>query len=216
KTLERLQSSTRVIDVRLEPIYSRLVNIQRRLTYLRTQPASDEVRKLQQELLDIDNTRVNDRFVDEDGSPYEGQTEVVGLLEQCFEDVHDALVGNQPVPDDARPIYDSLVEIKSQLDKLLLTHRWTLRETDLWGFQVQLSDIDNMREHGEFHNADGEPFSGPTQAVLNYLLHKCYALLYKLLSSSEPVAESLMPVHNQLRTLRRCLMEVKKYGGPFT
>lgn len=31
--------------------------------------------------------------------------------------------------------------------------------------------------------------------------------------SSEPVSEALLPVYNQLRTLKRCLLEVKDSGG---
>ena len=40
--------------------------------------------------------------------------------------------------------------------------------------------------------------------------------MYKILSSSEPIGEPLMPIHNQLHTVRRFLLEVKKFGGPFT
>lgn len=31
--------------------------------------------------------------------------------------------------------------------------------------------------------------------------------------ASEPVSEALLPVYNQLQTLKRCLVEVKKNGG---
>ena len=31
--------------------------------------------------------------------------------------------------------------------------------------------------------------------------------------ASQPVSEALLPVYNQLRTLKRCLGEVKKNGG---
>ena len=31
--------------------------------------------------------------------------------------------------------------------------------------------------------------------------------------ASEPVSEALLPVYNQLQTLKRCLLEVKKQGG---
>lgn len=31
--------------------------------------------------------------------------------------------------------------------------------------------------------------------------------------SSEPVSEALLPVYNQLLTLKRCLQEVKESGG---
>ena len=46
-----------------------------------------------------------------------------------------------------------------------------------------------------------------------YLLRRGYAYIYQLLISSEPVSEALLPVYNQLMTLRRCLLEVKKSGG---
>lgn len=31
--------------------------------------------------------------------------------------------------------------------------------------------------------------------------------------ASEPVSEALLPIYNQLQTLKRCLVEVKKNGG---
>ncbi|KAJ2173696.1 hypothetical protein IW143_002153 [Coemansia sp. RSA 520] len=160
--------------------------------------------------------RVDDRFIDSAGCVAAGQTQVVGLLEESFERLHDVQAEGSAVPPDMAPVYERLVEIRVQLDKLLLTSRWTLRETDLWSYQVQLHDIDEMRRNGQFHGLSGEPAPAQAQAALNFLLHKCYNLVYKLLSSSEPVAETLMPVHNQLRTLRRCLHEVKKYGGPLS
>lgn len=71
-----------------------------------------------------------------------------------------------------------------------------------------------MRKDGKFYDDGGDVPEG--QTVLLYLLHKCYRLVYKILSSSEPIAEPLMPIHNQLQTVRRFLIEVKKFGGPFT
>lgn len=49
--------------------------------------------------------------------------------------------------------------------------------------------------------------------TLLYLIRRGYALIYQLLIASEPVSEALLPVYNQLLTLRRCLIEVKKSGG---
>lgn len=46
-----------------------------------------------------------------------------------------------------------------------------------------------------------------------YLLRKSYATIYHLLVSSEPVSEALLPIYNQLTTLKKCLIEVKKLGG---
>ena len=71
--------------------------------------------------------------------------------------------------------------------------------------------------------------------MLLYVLRRCYGLIYKLLSSSEPVSEELMPIvsglfrgqsfvpnhpmnwlqANKLSTVKKCLNEVLKYGGPY-
>ncbi|KAJ1725168.1 hypothetical protein LPJ53_000591 [Coemansia erecta] len=218
--LAALEETTRVISDSLMPIYEELVFIRRRLTALSILPhdtAVVEAKELQKRLIEIDDVRVDDRFVDpEDGRIADGQTQVVGLLEECFDRLHDLMAEGSTVPADMMPIYERLMDIRIQLEKLLLTSRWTLRETDLWSYQVQLQEIDAMRHNGQFKDSSGEPAPQQAQAALNFLLHKCYNLVYKLLSSSEPVAESLMPVHNQLRTLRRCLLEVKKYGGPLS
>ncbi|KAJ2626249.1 hypothetical protein GGF44_005104 [Coemansia sp. RSA 1694] len=220
KELSVLEEATRIISNDLMPTYEELVSIRRRLTTLSFvvhDVAIVEAKELQRRLIEIDDLRVSDRFVNaDDGMVAEGQTQVVGLLEECFDCLHDLMAEGNAVSKDLMPLYDRLMEIRVQLEKLLLTSRWTLRETDLWSYQVQLQDIDAMRRNGQFKDASGEPAPQQAQAVLNFLLHKCYNLVYKLLSSSEPVAESLMPVHNQLRTLRRCLLEVKKYGGPLS
>lgn len=49
--------------------------------------------------------------------------------------------------------------------------------------------------------------------TLLYLIRRSYAYIYALLISSEPVSEALLPVYNQLQTLRRCLVEVRESGG---
>ncbi|CAN3474898.1 cu(2+) suppressing and bleomycin sensitive protein 1 [Diutina catenulata] len=51
------------------------------------------------------------------------------------------------------------------------------------------------------------------QILILYLLRRCYSLMYKLLESSEPVSESLQPIHNQLSTVRQCLLELKRVDG---
>ncbi|KAJ2157349.1 hypothetical protein GGF46_004566 [Coemansia sp. RSA 552] len=219
KGLGELEETTRVIGDSLVPVYEELVAIRRRLTalsFMTPELAGGEARDVQRRLIEIDDTRVDDRFVDDSQRPAAGQTAAVGLLEECFERLHDLMAEGSTIPKDMMPLYERLMEIRSQLEKLLLTSRWTLRETDLWSYQVQLQDVDAMRRNGQFKDAAGDPAPQQAQAALNFLLHKCYNLVYRLLSSSEPVAESLMPVHNQLRTLRRCLLEVKKYGGPLS
>jgi len=46
-----------------------------------------------------------------------------------------------------------------------------------------------------------------------YLIRRSYGYIYALMVSSEPVSEALLPIYNQLQTLKRCLIEVKNSGG---
>lgn len=109
--------------------------------------------------------------------------------------------------------YDKLLAIRNNLEKLSLTQAWSLRETDLWNYQRQLDRIDEARVDGNFIDAVGRPSELYEQRTLLYLLRKSYALIYHLIVSSEPVSEALLPIYNQLTTLRKCLLEVKKLGG---
>lgn len=59
-----------------------------------------------------------------------------------------------------KPIYDRLSEIRAELENLVLTRRWSLRETDLWNYTVSLREIDKMRVDGKFVDADGNVPNG--------------------------------------------------------
>lgn len=48
------------------------------------------------------------------------------------------------------------------------------------------------------------------------MLRRCYGLIYRLMAESEPISEELMPVANKLSTIKKCLNEVLKYGGPYS
>lgn len=117
------------------------------------------------------------------------------------------------VHDQWRPIYDTLVSIRNDLEKLSLTQAWSLRETDLYDFQRQLDKIDESRVNGNFLDDRGRPADLWTQRTMLYLIRRCYAYIYSFMLSSEPVSEALLPIYNQLQTLKRCLVEVKKNGG---
>lgn len=114
-------------------------------------------------------------------------------------------------------LYDELISIKQTLDNLLLTRRWTMRETDLYTYQKSLKAIDERRVdiNKKIDAYDGASMKRmkKAQLLVLYLLRRCYALIYKLLESSEPVSESLQPIHNQLSTVRRCLLEIKRVDG---
>ena len=118
------------------------------------------------------------------------------------------------VADQWRPTYDRLVSIRNELEKLSLTQAWSLRETDLYDFQRQLDKIDESRqEDGNFHDTQGRPADLWTQRTMLYLIRRSYAYIYQFMIQSEPVSEALLPIYNQLQTLKRCLIEVKNSGG---
>jgi hypothetical protein len=94
-----------------------------------------------------------------------------------------------------------------------LTQAWSLRETDLYSFQRQLDRVDESRVNGNFVDEQGRPADLHAQRTLLYLLRKSYAFIYQYIVSSEPVSEALLPIYNQLLTLKRCLQEVKRNGG---
>ncbi|CAG8689894.1 22628_t:CDS:2, partial [Dentiscutata erythropus] len=214
--LNQLLESESNMGEELVPIRQSLVEIKRNLGAIgaKGEAKISDIIPYQNKLRAIDSKRVDGKFLSSDGSIPPGQAQVIGLLEECYEDAHELIASQNNVAEFLRPFYDRLIDLKSQLERLVLTHRWSLRETDLWSYQLQLAKIDSMRKDGKFYDDEGNIPEG--QATLLYLLHKCYRLVYKLLSSSEPIAEPLIPIHNQLRTVRKLLLEVKKLGGPFT
>lgn len=200
----------------LRPIQNRLVEIKRELSSLlgRRQPHAFslcEVQILQEELRDIDDARIDGKFVAKTGEVISGQALVIDLLESCFDDVHELLALKDPVTGDnpLRETYEDLIKIKARLEKARLVHRWAVRPEDLIPIQMKLGEIDSKRVDGKFLDEKGQCPEG--QAVLHLLLHKCYRLVYILLSTSEPVSPSLMPLHNQLITLRKCLVELRRW-----
>ncbi|KAG8861396.1 hypothetical protein FRB96_002845 [Tulasnella sp. 330] len=215
--LTQLHESLSVLSVELVPIHQKLVALRRHLVALaaKQKPSKADLKPLQEELRKLDSKRVNDRFLGPDGTPVpSSQALVVGILEECFEIAHEIEAREKDVSFTLKAIYDRLMEIRGQLESLVMTHRWTLRETDLWNYENALRDIDKMRVDGKFVDSEGNKPQG--QYVLLYLLRRCYGLIYRLLSSSEPVSEELMPIANKLSTVKKCLNEVLKYGGPFT
>jgi len=106
-----------------------------------------------------------------------------------------------------------LIRIRNDLERISITQAWSLRETDLYDFQRELDKIDEARVNGNFIDPDGNPAELYVQRTLLYLIRRSYGYIYYLMCSSEPVSEALLPVYNQLQTLKRCLVEVKNSGG---
>ncbi|KAF9940346.1 hypothetical protein BGZ65_007237 [Modicella reniformis] len=207
--LTELKETAESISPELAPIHRRLVQLKIELGTLasRTTWDSSEIRHIQEELREIESKRVDGKFLDSENTIVRGQAAVIGLLEDCYDDCHSLLATKERVPKSLQDIFDRLQVIKTDLERLVLTQRWTLRETDLWQYEIQLSEISALRKDGKFVNRDGNVEED--QALLNFMLHKCYRLIYVLLSASEPIAEALVPIHNQLLTVRRCLLEMK-------
>lgn len=149
-----------------------------------------------------------------------------GLLDECHDLVNDLVHQKVYVNDNNKyyenpflqQIYQKLIDTKTSLENLVVTRRWTLRETDLFSYQKQLSDIEKLRVGPTFKNPEdpnGNAFENEKKSpsILIYLLRRCYAIIYKLLESSEPISESMQRIHNQLSTVRRCLLEIKRMGG---
>ncbi|KAI0028676.1 hypothetical protein K488DRAFT_89503 [Vararia minispora EC-137] len=215
--LNELQESLAVLSVELVPIHERLVSIRRKLVALAAKEGSHkaELKPLQEELRKIDSKRVDGKFLGPGGIVPSSQAVCSSLLEDCFDIVQEirASDDSKNVAPPLKPIHDRLAGLRIELEDLALTHRWSLRETDLWNYSLSLQEIDKMRVNGKFVDTEGNQPAG--QYVLLYLLRRCYGVIYRLLSSSEPVSEELMPVANKLSTVKKCLNEVLKYGGPF-
>ncbi|KAF8325828.1 uncharacterized protein EI90DRAFT_2021268 [Cantharellus anzutake] len=222
KLLNTLHESLSDLSPELVPIHQTLVRIRRQLVALaaKPKPPKADLKPLQEELRRIDAGRVGDRFMipHEDGTVDVPESQAIcsSILEECFEIAEEIKIRSNEaeVSHALKPIYDRLWETRAHLEGLLLTHRWTLRETDLWNYARGLQEIDKMRVDGKFVDSDGHRPEG--QYVLLYLLRRCYGIIYTLLSSSEPVSEELIPIANNLTTIKKCLNEVLKYGGPFS
>lgn len=174
---------------------------------------------------------VDGKFVDEEGTEYRGSNVVSELLGRClmWSDIvlerYCSPVGRETqhpltppcrkgaIPEGFKDKYNILINIRNDLEKLSITQAWSLRETDLYDFQRQLDKIDEERVDGNWLDQDGNPAELYVQRTLLYLIRRSYGYIYYLMNSSEPVSEALLPIYNQLQTLKRCLIEVKNSGG---
>jgi hypothetical protein len=212
---KHVESKVEGIDSQLQTLLERLVSIRRRLLSMASRPDFDtaELAPIEEQLHELESHRdTNGKFqsLETDKVLEAGQSVLNGLLDDCNTLISDLHAHNFKLDKSLMPVYERLISLKTTLEDLLVTRRWTLRETDLYTYQKSLQEIDDMRVSGKFPTSDD---SNKGQSVLLYLLRRCYAIVYKLLESSEPVSEALQPIHNQLSTVRRCLLEVKRMGG---
>ncbi|KAI4136715.1 MAG: hypothetical protein LQ341_005485, partial [Variospora aurantia] len=213
--LAELQSSLADLSPQLIPVYERLVSILRSISAANTRQKfpTAEVQSFQDQLREVQATMVDGKFLGDDGTAPAGQHVATELLHRCLKWSELVLARQGKIDERFKPIYDKLCEVLNQLEKLSITQAWSLRETDLYDYQHRLDKIDESRINGNFEDQSGVKADLHTQRTLLYMIRRSYAYIYTLIISSEPVSEALLPVFNQLQTLRRCLMEVKRSGG---
>lgn len=238
QTLAELELNLSHLTPDLTPKYDKLVSILRSLSALNTRSKfpNDEVdefleqlKELQEEFREyginaFESTGTREEKLAEmaeklqlaiqhpEPAP-EAKKLIETLLQRCFVWVAKIKEKQGRISHAFQEPYDKLLGIRNKLEKLSLTQAWSLRETDLWSFQRQLDRVDESRVDGNFLDAVGRPAELYEQRTLLYLLRKSYAIIYQLIVSSEPVSEALLPIYNQLTTLRKCLLDVKKLGG---
>ena len=106
--------------------------------------------------------RVDGKFLGPNGVVPTSQAVCSGILEEYF-DISQEIKAHEDsknVASSLKPIYDRLRDIRSELESLVLTHRWTLRETDLWNYSLSLQEIDKMRVDGKFVDSEGNKPEG--------------------------------------------------------
>lgn len=222
KRVENCQASLAKLQKRLERIgepllvmHEKMISILRQISLANTKSkfSTSEVQKLRKQLVEIGEQRKDGKFTAEDGTEPKGGPEICDLYNRCLKWSDLVLERKGQVAEQWRPTYDALVGIRNDLEKLSLTQAWSLRETDLYDFQRQLDKIDENRQGGNFYDERGRPADLWTQRTMLYLIRRSYAYIYSFMLASEPVSEALLPIYNQLQTLKRCLIEVKNNGG---
>jgi len=212
---KKLQVQVQLLEPSLAETHEKLISILRCISLANTKAkfSEKEVKNFQAQVKEIDAERVDGHFVTPDGKIPTGNEEVSALLDKILAWSEIVLQRKGVIPDNFKATYTSLVNIRNELEKLSLTQAWSLRETDLYDLQRELDKIDESRVDGNFLDEDGNPAELYVQRTLLYLIRRSYGYIYYLMVSSEPVSEALLPVYNQLQTLRRCLIEVKNSGG---
>ncbi|KAK4121331.1 hypothetical protein N657DRAFT_648158 [Parathielavia appendiculata] len=214
--LTNLRKQLEELDEPLQEIYERLISILRSMSLANTKAkfSVTEVQKLRSKLQEISDSMVDGKFVDAEGREYRGSHVVSDLLRRCLQWSDIVLEKKGVIPEAFKDKYNILINIRNELEKLSITQAWSLRETDLYDFQRQLDKIDEARgADGNWLDQDGQLAELYVQRTLLYLIRRSYGYIYYLMNSSEPVSEALLPIYNQLQTLKRCLIEVKNSGG---
>lgn len=122
--------------------------------------------------------RVDGKFLGPNGTVPASQAVCSSLLEDCFDIAQEIKAQDESkrVADSLKPIFDRLTDIRKELESLALTHRWSLRETDLWNYTVSLQEIDKMRVDGKFVDLERNIPQGQYVSIFRLLFSDLGAL----------------------------------------
>jgi hypothetical protein len=167
--LKEMMESLSVLSPELVPLHQRLVTMRRQFAGLaaKENPSKVDLNALLDELRKIDSKRVDGKFCVGPGASTIPPSQAIcsSLVEDCFDIAHEIKARGYSInlSDELKPVYQRLKEMRMELERLSLTHRWTLKETDLYNYAVALRDIDQMRKDGKWNvgaNPDVKPAAG--------------------------------------------------------
>lgn len=205
--LERTEQHN--VDPALHSLFFKLHKIRRKLELHKNRQQSFNVEQIQTQMEDLQHSRISGKFV---GSSEEtidhGSSQWIlnSLMTQNFEVLEEILACQNSVPKKAKKIHDKLIRIKEKLDHIMATEKYLADAPVILNYYKMLVAIDQSRVNGKFPEIDEDD---EIHSVLHYLLHKCFRLVYELLSGITPVDDSLRWIQQQLLALRRCLQELK-------
>ncbi|PKS07758.1 hypothetical protein jhhlp_006366 [Lomentospora prolificans] len=214
-SLKALRERLNRLEEPLPDIYERIISLIRTISRANTRPtvSTSEVVELQKKAQEIADQRKDGNFVTEDGKIPAGNDIVNDVLNRCLGWADAVLERKGAISDSFRPLYDKLILVRNHLEKLSVTHAWALREADLYDYHRTLDRIDDMRVDGNWIDEQGNQADFYVKRMLLYLIRRSYGYVFQLMMASQPVSEALLPVYNQLKTLKRCLTEVRDNGG---
>jgi len=116
--------------------------------------------------------RVDGKFLGPNGTVPTSQAACSSLLEECFNITQEIKAQDESkrVADSLKPIFDRVTDIRRELEDLTKTHRWSLRETDLWNYTLSLQEIDKMRVDGKFVDLDKNIPHGQYVSILQLFM----------------------------------------------
>ncbi|CAO3660985.1 unnamed protein product [Rhizopus microsporus] len=134
QSLKSLSQTIEDVSPTLKPLQESLIQLRSQLAQLAQKPGGytiDDVDAIQAKLRELDNSKY-ELF----NSDPKGKALIEGLLDQLHEEIQDLKTSINSVSEPLVPIVERLKQIRYQLERLALTHKWTLRETDLYTYHV--------------------------------------------------------------------------------